>query len=280
MRLPRLLYYVLITSLTELILVSGAVLILLPTGFLKQLPLGILAALLVYKTLIATVVLIIMARNRWQDRLTLVKGGGYLLGRVVGLLFGGILGGRYGGVLWAIVGAIVLYMLMGRIGAKVSFAIGNQLDRIFSSSEEAGSVSPLQRVRPTRWLLIIYGVIVPATFVIIAMLMNGLAITVIRYSEDLPTARIVVSALTLLSVLFPWLMRNRSITKSTTDAVARENAIFILGLALSVAPVIYGFFLFIAFGASTIELGIFAMVSSLAAIIWTANTRSWAKPLQ
>lgn len=279
MRLPRLLYYLLITTLTELILVSGAVLILLPTGFLKQLPLGILAALLVYKTLIATVVLIFMARNRWQDRLTLVKGGGYLLGRVVGLSLGGILGGRYGGVLGAIVGAIVLYMLMGRIGAKVSSAIGNQLDRISSSSEEAGSVSPLQRVRPPRWLLMIYGVVVPATFVIIAMLMNGLAIPVIRYSAGLPAARIVVIALTLLSILLPWLMRNRSIMKSTTDAVARENAIFFLGLGLSVAPVIYGFCLFIAFGASTIELGIFAIVSSLAAIIWTANTTSWAEPL-
>src|SRR5574341_1226495 len=119
MRLPRPLYYFLITTVTELILVSGAVLILLPTGFLKQLPLGVLAFLLIYKTIIATIVLVIVARNRWQDHLTLIKGGGYLLGRVVGLLLGGILGGRYGGLFWAVVGVITFYMLIGRIGAKI-----------------------------------------------------------------------------------------------------------------------------------------------------------------
>ena len=97
MRLPRPLYYLLITTITELILVSGAVLILLPTGFLRQLPLGVLGFLLVYKTLIATIVLIIMAQKRWQENAMIVKGGGMLLGHVVGLLLGGILGGRYGG---------------------------------------------------------------------------------------------------------------------------------------------------------------------------------------
>ena len=40
------------------------------------------------------------------------------------------------------------------------------------------------------------------------------------------------------------------------------------GLALSVAPVIYGFILF-TLGTSIIELGAFAVVSSLAAIIWS-----------
>jgi len=274
MSLPRPLYYILITTITELILVSGSVLILLPTGFLKQLPLGVLGFLFAYKTVIATIVLIIVARNRWQEHLTIIKGGGYLLGRVVGLLLGGILGGRYGGIFWGIVGAVSFYMIFGRIGAKISFAIGSQLDRIFSPSQDAESVSTLQRALPTRWLLIIYGVVVPALFVVIAIFLNRSAISISQYSKELPTARMVIIALSLLAIVLPWFMRNRWMVKSTTSVVARENAVFILGMGLSVAPVVYGFILFIAFGASIIELSMFALSSSLAAIIWSANTKS------
>ena len=274
MRLPRPLYYFLITTVTELILVSGAVLILFPTGFLKQLPLGVLAFLLIYKTINATIVLIIVARNRWQDHLTLIKGGGYLLGRVVGLLLGGILGGRYGGIFWGIVGAVSFYMIFGRVGAKISFVIGNQLDRIFLSSEETEIAGTLQRARPTGWLLIIYGVVVPVLFVVIAIFLHSSAVSISQYSEELSTARMVIIALSLLAIVLPWFMRNRWMMKSTTSVVARENAIFILGMGLSVAPVVYGFILFIAFGASFIELCIFAVASSLAAIIWGAKTKT------
>jgi len=61
--------------------------------------------------------------------------------------------------------------------------------------------------------------------------------------------------------------------KSTTSIVSRENAIFILGMGLSAAPMVYGFLLFIAFGASIIELSLFAVASSLMAIIWSANKK-------
>lgn len=273
MRLPRPLYYLLITTITELILVSGAVLILLPTGFLKDLPLDVLSFLLIYKTIIATIVLIIMARKRWQENAMIVKGGGMILGHVVGLLLGGILGGRYGGVFWAIVGVISLYLIVGRIGAEISSAVGNQLDRIFSYSEEIESVSTVQLARPTGLLLIIYGLVVPALFVVIAILLNSSAVPISKYSEELPAARIVVITLSLFSILLPWLLRTRWMMKSTTSIISRENAIFILGIGLSVAPVVYGFLLFIAFDASIVELGIFAIASSLMAIVWSANTK-------
>ena len=138
MHLPRSLYYFLITSTTELLLVSGAVLILLPTGFLKELPLDILGFLLIYKTIIATIVLIIVSRNRWQDRLAFIKGGGYLLGRVVGLLLGGILGGQYGGWFLGIIGLVGGYLMAGRVGARISYLIGLQLERQFPIDEKAG----------------------------------------------------------------------------------------------------------------------------------------------
>ena len=273
MYLPRPLYYLLITTITELILVSGAIIILLPTGFLRQLPLAVFGFLLVYKTIIATIVLIIMDHKRWQENTLIVKGGGMLLGHVIGLLLGGILGGRYAGVFGAIIGVISLYLIVGRIGAKISSVIGNQLDRLFSSTDEVESVSTVRLARPTRLLLIIYGLVVPALFVMIAIFLNSSTNSISKYSEELLTARIVAIGLSLFSILLPGLLQTRWMMKSTTSIVARENAIFILGMGLSVAPVVYGFFLFIAFGASIIELSVFATVSSLMAIIWSANTK-------
>jgi hypothetical protein len=185
------------------------------------------------------------------------------------LLLGGILGGRYGGILWAIVGAISLYFLTGRIGAKISSALGSQLDRRFFPKEEAESIS---RVRPTGLLLIVYGAVVPALFVLIAIALNRYAVPTSEYSEVLSTARIVVILLSLFSIVLPWLLGSRRL-KPATSAIARENAIFILGIGLSITPVVYGFFLFIVFGASIVELSIFAVVSSLTAILWSANTK-------
>ena len=272
-RMPHSLYYLIIMVSTELILVSGAVIILLPTGFLKQLPLGVLGFLLAYKIIITTISLIVVARNRWQERLTIIKGGGMLLGNLVGLLLGGILGGRYGGLFWGIVGAIGLYLIVGWIGAKISSAIGSQLNTLLPSMEQADSDSTIRSIRPNALLLLFYSVIAPALFVLIAMLMNSSGVPVSEYSEALPTARIVVIVLSLISILLPWLLRTRSMMKTTTNVVARENAIFILGMACSAAPVIYGFSLFLVFGASIIELSIFAVSSSLALILWTANTK-------
>src|SRR5262245_44573300 len=51
LRLSRPIYLFLIVILTELILVIGALLILLPTGFLDELPLGIFGLLLLFKTI-------------------------------------------------------------------------------------------------------------------------------------------------------------------------------------------------------------------------------------
>jgi hypothetical protein len=213
-----------------------------------------------------------MDHKRWQETAVLVKGGGMILGRIVGLLLGGILGGRYGGVFWAIVGVISLYLIIGRVGAKISTVIGYQLDRIFSSTEKPDTDNAIRSARSNGLLFSIYGIVVPALFMVIALLLNNLAFSTSKYSEELPIARIVVIVLSLFSVFLPWLLRTRWM-KSTTNVVARENAIFILGLGLSVAPVVYGFFLFIAFSASIIELGVFAVASSFVAIIWSANTK-------
>jgi hypothetical protein len=259
--------------ITELILVSSAVLILLPTGFLSQLPLDIFGYILVYKTVIAAIVVIIIGRNRWTERLNIVKGGGLLLGHVVGLLLGGILGGRYGGIFWGIVGIVVLYLLVGRIGAKISFAIGSQLDRLSSPTEQVDADNTIRSIRPNALLLSLYGIIVPTLFVLVAVLLNSSGVPVSEYSASLPVARIVVITLSSISIFTPWLLRTRWKMKPITNVVSQENAIFILGMGLSVVPAVYGFFLYLVFSASIVELSIFAVVSSIAVILWSANTK-------
>ena len=273
-RIPQPLYFFIVIVITELILVSGALLILLPTGFLKQLPLDIFGYVIIYKTIIAIIVVIIMGRNRWAERQNILKGGGLLLGHVVGMLLGGSLGVRYGGGFWGLLGAVVLYLLVGRIGMKVSFAIGNQLDRLSSPTEQVDADSTIRSIRPSALLLSLYGIIAPALFVLIAVLISSSGVPVSEYSESLLTARIVVITLSLISITLPWLLRTRwKIKPVTNNVVSQENAIFILGMAFSVAPVIYGFFLFLVFGVSVIELSIFAVASSLALILWSANTK-------
>ena len=139
LRLSRPIYLVLIVILTELILVIGALLILLPTGFLHELPLGIFGFLLLFKTIITTIAVIIAAGTQpQQPRVLLSRGVGLVLGHVIGLLLGGILGGRYGGPFWAIVGIVGGYLLAGRVGARISYAVSMQLERLSPSEEIAG----------------------------------------------------------------------------------------------------------------------------------------------
>ena len=138
-RLPRPIYFVILVLITELILVIGAVLILLPTGFLGQLSLNVFGFLLFLKTVIAIIAVIIAGdMEPLQSRMLFSRGAGLILGHVVGLLLGGILGGRYGGPLLGIIGMVGGYLLIGRVGSKISYAIGLQLERLFPSEEKAG----------------------------------------------------------------------------------------------------------------------------------------------
>jgi uncharacterized membrane protein len=125
--------------MTELILVLGAVLILLPTGFLSQLPWEGLGFLLIFKTVIAIIATIMVGRMQpLRSRALVSRGTGLILGHVVGLLVGGILGGRYGGLLLGIIGMVGGYLLVGQVGSRISYAIGLQLEKLFPSGEKAG----------------------------------------------------------------------------------------------------------------------------------------------
>jgi hypothetical protein len=74
-----------------------------------------------------------------------------------------------------------------------------------------------------------------------------------------------VVVLSLFSLVVPWFMQKRMSQKQIPNVAF---IVFWLGSALSIAPVLYGFLLFLL-GASIVELGIFAVASSLSAMIWS-----------
>jgi hypothetical protein len=137
-RLPRPIYFVIMVLITELLLVIGAMLILLPTGFLSRLPWEVLGFLLIFKTVIAIIAAILVGGMQpLKSRVLVSRGIGLILGHIVGLLLGGILGGRYGGLLLAIIGMVGGYLLVGQVGSRISYAVGLQLERLVPSGEKA-----------------------------------------------------------------------------------------------------------------------------------------------
>jgi hypothetical protein len=101
--------------------------------------------------------------------------------------------------------------------------------------------------------------------------MNYFDVPIGHLTELLPLSRIVVIVLSIFSICSPWLMKNRWLNKYQTKTSSPASSVYLLGLILSIVPTIYGFLLFIAMGASIFELFIYAVVSSIAAVLWSVN---------
>jgi hypothetical protein len=271
--LPNLVYYALVVITTKLILVSGAAILLLPTGVLSRSPLGIIGFLLVYKIIIAIAAVAFVAHKKRQEHSVILGAAGLVLGRFVGLLLGGFLGFTYGGTIGGVVGIIAFSFLVGRLGSKISLMIGKWLDQFTSPATDPATAIEVVWARPNAWFVIIYAVIVPALLVVLSVFFKSSGISTSQYPADLPTARIVIVALSLVSACMPWLLRARLRAKAPSNPRALESSIFIVGMGLSMAPAIYGFFLFLGFGASVPEMVVFAGASSAATAIWSADTK-------
>jgi hypothetical protein len=63
-------------------------------------------------------------------------------------------------------------------------------------------------------------------------------------------------------------MRKRWSAKYQSTFSSPESMVILSGIIFSIIPVVYGWVLFVAFGSSMIELCIFAVASSVAALIW------------
>jgi hypothetical protein len=127
MRLHRTLYIILVVVLTELVLAGAAAPVLLPTGLLvPPVPL-IMVALLASMGLFMSIVLILMARTRWEERAELLRSAGRYLGRIMALLLGLFLGLGYGTWLIGFAAAAAGYFAFGWLGAWVSSLIHSWL---------------------------------------------------------------------------------------------------------------------------------------------------------
>lgn len=273
MQLPRALYYLLITVVTQLVLAVLALLILLPTGLLERMPWGMIVIALAYNIVVATLAAILFTRNGDENKPGMLKGSGLILGHLVGLMLGAFVGLRYGGALGAITGAASLYFLLGWIGSRISVSAGAELDRRTKPAFQTGAERLIRAAADRRApSLFVYSGVIPALFLIAAIFAKSNGLAVAQYPEVLPAARMLLIALSVLSMLIPWLRRGRRGGAQGGSLHSRASLLSAVATALSMAPAVYGFFLFVGFGMSIAELSLFAVAASIASTTWGVRT--------
>ncbi len=278
--ISSLLYFILVSSLTNLtFLVTGIAFLTLFSVKLSGFGLQIIIFLLLWKGGLVGLVSWLF-RKKANNKDFLVKFIGIYLGRFFGLLFGGFLGARIlsiskqSEIIGFIVGALAFYFAGRWVGSKVSILIGNKLDKIFliQETQESDNIPVIKLTNKLTSIgFIVYGLILPLLFVIIGLLMIYFKIPISFHNELLPISRIVVIVLSIFSICSPWLIKNHMINKYQAIKSLPESVFYWLGLICSIVPVIFGFTLYIAMGASILELFLFAAVSSFSAILWGMN---------
>ncbi len=271
MQVPRPLYHLLTTTITQIVLAMGAILILLPIGLLGHLSWSMVSILLAYNVIVATLLAVILTNRSAENKTPVLKGEGLVIGHFVGLFLGAFIGIHLGGTAIAIGSAALLYFAIGWLGSKISFAVGTELDRLASSPQESANDRLIRSAaRRNMNSLFVYGAAIPAVFLLAAVFVKSSGLTFPQYPEILPTARMVLVALSLLSILIPWLRRSHRMRHQGTRR-AGEWAVFFAGLGLALAPAICGFVVFVASGMSITELSLFALAASLAVTTWATS---------
>jgi hypothetical protein len=284
--ISTLLYFIFLSSLTNLaFIVFGIVLLSLFSDQLSGFGLQIIIFLILWKgALVGFLSWFWHKKANNKDFLT--KFIGIYLGRFFGIFIGGFLGAKIlntihqSEIIGFIVGALAFYFVGRWVGAKISFLIGKQLDKVFFISETQ-EVATMPEAKLTNRSVsigfILYGVALPFLLVISALLMIYIDVPVGYFPELLRISRIVVIVLSIFSIGSPWLLKNRWLNSYQIGTSSPNVIVYWLGLILSVVPVIYGFVLFIAMGASIFELCIYAVISFIAAILWSTNNGVFGK---
>ncbi len=272
MQLPRPLYYFVITITTQFVLLAGAIIALLSTGLLGNFPWNTMAFLLIYNVIIATLAALFLTNTSPQNKTPVLKGDGLVLGHLVGLAMGAFIGSRYGGTATAILGAVLGYFVVGWLGSRISFAMGLELDRLTAAPKETRAQRLIRSAAERKtgsWL--IYGAVIPALFLIAAIFLKSSGLVIAQYPDLLPTARLLLIVLSVLSIVVPWLRRSHRALRPGTHRHLSGWALFLAGLGLALAPAACGFLLFVAFGMSIAELSLFAVVASIAMTTWATS---------
>lgn len=273
-------YFILISGLTNLMFLLAGIVLNLISFQLNALAVKIIIFVLIWKGGIVGFVAWFSYKKMYNKEF-LVKFIGIYLGRFFGIFVGGFLGVRVSkmlnraDLLGFIIGALVFYFAGRWIGSTVSTSIGKLLDKFFYISEKPQSEQRSDTKSANRfifWGFVIYGTVLPLLFVVIGVLINFYGIPIGYLTEFLTVSRLVVIALSIFSVSFPWFTRHRWLSKFQSKTSSLASSIFLAGLVFSIVPVVYGFILFIAMGASILELCLYAVVSSVAAMLWSMNS--------
>jgi hypothetical protein len=277
-----LLYYILISSLTNItfILVGAAAITLLYMKTINEMVIIFVAVFIFWKGIIIGFVVWI-SQNTLHNKEFALKFIGNYHGRFSGLFIGGILGEKTARILTQsnifgfIAGALVLYFIGSWIGSKVSHLIGGQIDKILSMDEYNVQKKVFEKSASNLRFIKLCIVFLPWMFVIIALGFIYLHINNRKFLvEWLPITRIIVISLIIFLMCVLWTLRKYWLKIRKSSESLPKIDFLLIGLSLSVVPVIFGMVLFFGMGASIIELCFFAMASSISAIIWIRYNRT------
>jgi len=271
--MPLLIYYILVSSLTTLVLTAIAALLhdlFFPEPLFDTSTIVIILIFLLFKSILLGFVLHSMHKQGRVNQASGTRFIGYYYGRLYGSVMGALVGGHVASVVGFIVGGVLFYFAGRWLGSKLSNLIGCLFDHNLPDADKTELVVA-RPLRSRRFLITVYAGIFPILWVLMALYFKSADITIgATPSPWLATARWVVIAISIYSIAAPWLIKRQM---SRRRKPIRPIDMFWLGLGLSVIPTIYGFFLFLM-GASIVELGCFAVASSLAAIIWSTKSKT------
>ena len=264
---PLLHYYLFVSILTNLVFAAiGTIVFFLlsPPSKFDSSTVVIILLFLLFKSFLVGYVVHSSHKNGRFDKVSGTRFIGWYYGRLLGSIIGALIGAQVAGLVGVILGGVLFYFAGRWIGSKISNQIGHLLDHNLPAAEVSDTVPA--RPSPSRRLL--FAVSFPILLVLIAIYIRATDITFEGFPTGwLPVARWVTIAFSLYALATPWLVKRRM---SRSQRPAPVIDMYWLGLAISTVPVCYGFFLF-ALGASIVELGIYALVSSGAAV-WRIKT--------
>jgi positive regulator of sigma E activity len=270
-----LLYYTLVSGVTNLVFIaSGVIAFVIFSIKVPNILITVILFLLIWKEVIIGFIAW-SGYKKTGNKEFFVDYIGKYLGRFFGSFAGAFMGDYIASMIFGkgeLIGAIVgaySFNFPGRwLGSLISTTISVQLDKVITIEEVHIEEVVIRKKPRTRFVSILYVFIVPLIFVIIGLLLSYFDIRGSFFSEYVTIARIIAIVYSLFGFAFPWLMKKHWMEKYQPSTSRPEVVVGVLGLAISVIPVLCGFILFIAFGASIWELCAFAVASSVVAIIW------------
>lgn len=265
-----LLYFILVSTILNLIFVSTGTLILIVTNIIDTAGVLIIAFIFLLKGPLAGLYTKLFAKG-WKKELIL-KFLGIYHSRIISFFAGVAIGFHIAKGPGAIVGAILFYFLGRWIGPKLSVKIAYQLEKIFQVElEEFEAYQPSQK---KRLLSAVFYLLFPTIFIIIAFAFEYFNIRTVIAPDYLQYARLVFIFLTVFFIGSPWFIKNRVKFGTNTTVATSGNKpvinLFQVGLSMLILPGFFGFILFLM-GGSIIELSCFVGVSMILIIIWTWN---------